>query len=129
MQWLLRLMVLVMAFTGPMQAFASLLQSDMSMCPAAEAHMAAAGAHDMDPAGADHCTHMQEDGARSVSSVHDQCGAACMGNCGACAHCPVGITQFSSAVELPPQFLAPMVQHRPGDVPPDAYLRPPRAFS
>lgn len=132
-QWLLRLMVLVMAFTGPVQAFASMMQGDISVCPVANtqdsARSAAGSTHHMGAKAPDHCRQM--DGAQAVqtANAHDHCGSSCMGNCGACAHCPVGITQFSSAAEMPPQLLIPAVQHRPGDVPPETNLRPPRAFS
>lgn len=125
-QWLLRLMVLVMAFTGPLQAFASMVQSDMPVCPAATAQAMDARDHQMN---ADHCAHMDKSGGAQLSDAHARCGQSCMGNCGACAHCPAGIAQFSTSLETPPQFLSPAVQNHPGDVPPETNLRPPRAFS
>lgn len=132
-QWLLRLMVLVMAFTGSLQAYASSLQGNMSMCPGANSeHMGQATgshAHHMSADDADQCRHMDGDRVTQASDRHDHCGSSCMGNCGACAHCPAGIVQFSSTLETPPQFLIPAVEHRPGDVPPETNLRPPRLFS
>lgn len=139
-RWLFLLMALVMALTAPLQVMASSLHAPVAVCPAmagdrADAAMAGHGAHAT--AGehgmtGEHCTlpdHSAADGQWSAAGPHDDCDATCSGTCGVCAHCPVGIGAFFAPPDLPPRQFFENAQHKPGNVAPDAALRPPRSFS
>lgn len=125
--WLVLLMALVMMFTAPMQAFA--LQQSVAACHTMVGDRAQSGVR------GEHCTHAAQqatsvDQASVGHSMYDACGAAsCLGTCGACAHCPAGISISLMAPEAPGKHFRMLAQRHPNDVAPEAALRPPRLFS
>lgn len=134
-EWLIPLMVLVMVVTAPLQAFAFLSSYSASACPVMTTH-AASGVMDRHPATSMHDQHCARQGQNAApnssdtgASGHHNCGPSCTGSCGVCAHCPVGISSLSTAPDVPRKHFVLLTEHQPGDVPPDAALRPPRLFS
>lgn len=128
-------MVLVMAFTAPLQVFASSLETAASARQAMGSHDAAApmsGHHMINATQDQHCEHAGPDSsadhADHSGTAHD-CGPLCSGSCGVCAHCPAGIIVFFTAPDVPGKHFSVPAQHQPSDVPPETALRPPRSFS